>query len=311
MRPPRPTIGSDWARLPSTMSGDRIVEIDDDWTVWTFSDPHGVATGLEAALVEAGLVDADLRWVAPPRTVLVGCGDYLDRGAASRAVLALLRRLQPEAEAAGGRAVLTRGNHEEMVLHLSFGRHEWLPVWLAYGGDATLQSFGGAPDDRKPDAGLGLLEEQAPGLFAWLVSLPQAARWRDVLFVHAGLPAGAGPEDLGVTTDAHLWIRGEFFETPWNTGVFDRFVAAGIERVVFGHSPGPAGIRVLQGGRLLAIDSNACGNPKLPPDARRMVTLVEIGDASFDRARRVVVPTDDAPDGALDLDSIDAMLDYR
>jgi len=34
-----------------------IPQVPDDWTVWAFSDPHGVATGLEAALVQAGLLD--------------------------------------------------------------------------------------------------------------------------------------------------------------------------------------------------------------------------------------------------------------
>ena len=31
---------------------------------------------------------------------------------------------------------------------------------------------------------MALLEARAPGLFGWLGSLPQAVRWRDVLFVH-------------------------------------------------------------------------------------------------------------------------------
>ena len=294
------------------MTGERISRVPDDWTVWTFSDPHGVATGLQAALIEAGLVDRSLRWVAPPRTALVGCGDYLDRGADSRRVLDLVRSLEPQAAAAGGRAIFIRGNHEEMVLHLSRGRHQWLPVWLAYGGHATLQSFGCAPPDPlQDDTALAAVEAMAPGLFGWLANLPQAVRWRDLLFVHGGLPPGAALDELGLTTDAHLWVRADFYETPWRSGAFERFRAVGIERVVFGHSPGPYGIRVMQGGRLLAVDSNACGNPRMPTDARRMVTLVQLDDESFDRARRVVIPTDDAPDRALNPDPVDPMLDYR
>ncbi len=294
------------------MTGEPIARVPDDWRVWAFSDPHGVATGLEAALRESGLVDDDLHWAAPPRTALIGCGDYLDRGSNSRRVLALLRRLQAEADSAGGCIILARGNHEEMVLHLRAGREEWLPVWLAYGGHATLESFGCAPDDPGRDAAaLAVVGVREPGLFEWLAGMPQAARWRDVLFVHGGLPAGAAPGDLGSSTDRHLWVRAEFFETPWSTGDFDRFVAAGVERVVFGHTPGPAGIRVLQGGRLLAIDSNACGNPRMPADARRLVTLVEVGDGIFDDARTVVVPTEHAPDLALYPDATDPMLDHR
>lgn len=293
------------------MVGERIVTIPDDWTVWAFSDPHGVATGLEAALVEAGLVDATLSWIAPSRTALVGCGDYVDRGADSRRVVALLRQLAPQAAAAGGRIVLARGNHEEMILHLHAGRHEWLPVWLAYGGHATLQSYGCAPADPEQDeAALQLLDERAPGFFAWLARLAQAVLWRDVLFVHGGLPAGASLAELGLVTDLHLWVRGEFFETPWQSGAFDRFRRDGVERVVFGHTPWTDGIRVLQGGRLLGIDSNSCGNPRMPPDAHRMVTLVEMGE-DFDGSARVVVPTDDAPDRAMSPEPVDPMLDYR
>jgi len=294
------------------MSGDPLVTLPDDWDVWAFSDPHGVTSGLVAALRQAGLVNEGLRWSAPAGTALLGCGDYVDRGADARGVLALLRRLQPEADAAGGRVVLLRGNHEEMLLHLRAGRHEWLTVWLAYGGHATLQSFGCAPADPLNDeAALGGIETEAPGTFTWLASLAQAARWRDVIFVHGGLAPGYGPEDLGTVTDAHLWIRAEFFETPWQSSSFDGYRRAGVERVVYGHTPSPEGVRVLQGGRLLNLDSNACGNPRMPPNARRMVTLVNLGDGSFDAARRVVVATDFAPDRALTPEPADPMLDYR
>ncbi len=284
----------------------------DDWEVWAFSDPHGVTSGLRAALRQAGLVDEALRWSAPAGTALVGCGDYADRGADSRGVLALLRRLQPEAEAAGGRVVLLRGNHEEMLLHLRAGRHEWLTVWLAYGGHATLQSFGCAPSDPLLDAAaLAGIEAAAPGTFRWLESLAQAARWRDVMFVHGGLAPGCGPADLGIATDAHLWVRAEFFETPLESGAFDGYRRAGVERVVYGHTPSPDGVRVLQRGRLLNLDSNACGNPRMPPHARRMVTLVNLGDGSFEASPRVVIPTDAAPDRAPAPEPADPMLDHR
>ena len=45
------------------------------------------------------------------------------------------------------------------------------------------------------------MERCAPGLFDWLDGLPQAVRWRDVLFVHGGLPPGHTLNDLGVTID--------------------------------------------------------------------------------------------------------------
>ena len=80
------------------MPDPRLPRVPDDWTVWAFSDAHGVTSGPRSAPCRAaGLVDEALHWVAPPRTALVGCGDYLDRGVDVRGLVDLLRRLEAEA----------------------------------------------------------------------------------------------------------------------------------------------------------------------------------------------------------------------
>jgi hypothetical protein len=108
------------------------------------------------------------------------------------------------------------------------------------------------------------------------------------------LPPGTDPGDLGRTTERHLWIRGEFFETPWSSGAFAGYERAGIGRVVFGHTPQVDGARAFHDGRSFAIDSNACGNPHVPPDARREITLVRLSAAGpLADAPRIVVPTPD------------------
>ena len=279
------------------MSSPPISRLPDDWTVWAFSDCHGMASGLEAALTGARLVDDQLRWIAPPGTALVGCGDYLDRGRDSPRVLAVLRRLEMEADAGGGAVVLARGNHEHLLLQLGIGASDAFDVWLTYGGRATLDAYGvGALDPRDPGASLRALDRADPGLFGWLRSLPHATRWRDILFVHGGLPPWTGLEDLGRSTEQHLWVRADFFATRWSSGAFAGFEDAGIHRVVFGHTPQVAGARVFHEGRSLCLDSNACGNRHLPAHARREITLVELrGDIAFEDARYVVVPTA-APD---------------
>ena len=60
---------------------------------------------------------------------------------------------------------------------------------------------------------------------------------------------------------------------------------------------GPDGAELFHGGRSIGIDTNACGNPHMPDDARRLVTLLELrDDIPFAEARRVVIDTRDAPD---------------
>jgi hypothetical protein len=83
--------------------------------VLAVADVHGDYDALVAVLRQAGIVDQDLNW-AGERTHLVVVGDVLDRGPDSRRVLDLLMRLEPSAEAAGGRVHMTLGNHEVMNL---------------------------------------------------------------------------------------------------------------------------------------------------------------------------------------------------
>lgn len=275
-----------------------VPHLPDAWTVWAFSDPHGMTGALAATLRKAGLVDARLRWAAAPGTALVGCGDYIDRGADVPGTVALLRRLVPEAAAAGSRVILARGNHEHTLLRLLDGSGsideaaEWLASWLAYGGQATLDGYGCGPvDPADPAPTFRALEAAAPGIGGWLRDLPHAVRWRDVLLVHGGLPPWTDPGDLGRTSDRHLWIRGDFYATPWSSGAFGGFEQAGIHRVVFGHTPQLDGARAYHDGRSLAIDTNACGDPHLPPGTPRLVTLVGLTAAgSLAEAPRLVVP---------------------
>jgi hypothetical protein len=278
--------------------------IPDDWTVWAFSDAHGVTSALVEALQRARILDEALHWIAPPRTALVGCGDYLDRGGDVPGLLELLRRLQAAAAAGGGRVHLARGNHEAMPLMIRAGGEEWLETWLEYGGRATLRGFGCLVDGTSPVGGVGpatglvgSLARRAPWLFGWLDSLPHAARWRDVLFVHGGLPPDRTLDDLGTRTEDHLWVRSAFFDTPWETGAFDGFRRDGIERVVFGHTPQWSGATAFHGGRSLDIDTNAVGDPRMPPGAVQELTLIGLsGAGSFEHARTVTVSTVDAPE---------------
>lgn len=280
------------------MSNPDIPRVPDDWTVWAFSDSHGVTSGLLSALRQASIVDADGHWSAPAHTALVGCGDYIDGGADSAGMVALLQRLQDEAAAASGAVHPARGNHEAMVLSISAGRHEFMEPWLKYGGHAALRSFECPAMTIADAADLRVaFTSHADGLLAWLASLPQAVVWRDVCFVHGGLPPGLSLDAFGVTTEEHLWVRDEFFDTPWDAEDFSAYRAAGIDRVVFGHTPRPEGATLFHEGRSFMIDSNAVGGTRLPPGSHQELTLLKLhGTIAFDQAERIIVPTRDAPD---------------
>ena len=276
----------------------RIRAVPDDWTVWAFTDVHGVLSGVAEALQQAGLVDADLRWAAPPGTALIGCGDYVDRGAETRRLVQLLRRLELEAAVAGGAVELARGNHELQLLQAANADQAMLETWLRYGGWPALASYGLTGTADEVPALLRRLDDIDPGVLAWLADLPEAVRWRDVLFVHGGLVPGGTLDDFGTTTDDHLYVRGEWFDRAWDAEAFGGYERAGIQRVVFGHSPQPYGARLYHDGRSLALDTDAGRNPTLPSDAQVAITMVELrGDVSLADARRVVVPVADAPDG--------------
>src|SRR6187397_1067978 len=78
-------------------------------------DIHGSLEGFTAILAAAGLTDASGAW-SGGRTQLIQTGDYIDRGAGTRAVMDLLMALESQASSAGGRAIALLGNHEVMNL---------------------------------------------------------------------------------------------------------------------------------------------------------------------------------------------------
>lgn len=78
-------------------------------------DVHGSLDGLRSVLRAAGLIDASDHWTGGTAT-FVQTGDVTDRGADVRGALDLLRALEREAPAQGGRVLPVLGNHEAMNL---------------------------------------------------------------------------------------------------------------------------------------------------------------------------------------------------
>ncbi|MBN2409022.1 MAG: metallophosphoesterase [Candidatus Aminicenantes bacterium] len=90
-----------------------------EWTdverIAVVGDLHGDYRNFVKILKGTGLVDRDLHWAAGD-VHLVQTGDVMDRGPEARRIFDLLRRLEEEAEAAGGKVHVLLGNHEEMNL---------------------------------------------------------------------------------------------------------------------------------------------------------------------------------------------------
>jgi hypothetical protein len=78
-------------------------------------DIHGAFDQFVAILRAAALIDNRNRW-SGKKAVLVQTGDVVDRGPDSRKALDLLRKLEGEAQRAGGRVYALLGNHELMRL---------------------------------------------------------------------------------------------------------------------------------------------------------------------------------------------------
>jgi len=78
-------------------------------------DIHGAFDQFVAILRAAGIIDNRNRWIGK-KAVLVQTGDVLDRGPDARKALDLLRKLEGDAQRAGGRVYALLGNHELMRL---------------------------------------------------------------------------------------------------------------------------------------------------------------------------------------------------
>ena len=84
---------------------------------------------------------------------IVTLGDYVDRGPDSRAVVDFIINLGEIHQ-----LVALRGNHEIMMLDAG-EKDSWLRPWLSYGGEETLQSYGGSFGDV-PDTHIDFLENK-------------------------------------------------------------------------------------------------------------------------------------------------------
>jgi serine/threonine protein phosphatase 1 len=171
----------------------------------------------------------------PPLTAqdtIVFMGDYVDRGARSKDVVAFVRGLAKETPA---KVVALRGNHEDAWLRVvDQGWDEFLQP-PPNGCLATMRSFTGGEvpeEDELPRADEAMIYQSGeffpPDVIEWFRSLPYWYEDDHAIYVHAGLPKGPDgfmhPKDVKAPV-ALLWLRDEEF--------FESYRG---KRVVFGHT---------------------------------------------------------------------------
>lgn len=162
-------------------------------------DVHGAFDRFLEILRTTKLVGADGHWIGGT-THFVQLGDVLDRGVDSRKALDLLRRLEPEAIAAGGRVHALLGNHEVMRV-LGDLRYVTPGEYAAFTTPDSetarrnyLASIRNLPERDKAlqDTTLGFVEMRLAfgreGDYGrWLRQRPVAVKINGVFFVHGGI----------------------------------------------------------------------------------------------------------------------------
>ena len=244
--------GRDWTKYPA------IADVSGATELWVVSDIHG-DYGACTKLLAAGHVIASVpstpsavQWGAGSATFVV-VGDMIDKGPDAPDVVTLLSALQVSAAAAGGRVIVTMGNHEAEFL----ADPENSKATGADGLDPQLAALGLSPDATAAGS---------DAIGAFIKNLPFAARVDDWFFVHAGDTNGAtfsalqtslqsGVDSMGfgapVLADAGSLLEArlnssspQWWDATGNaTTLLTSWTSAlGVKHLVMGHQPGAVGI---------------------------------------------------------------------
>ena len=195
-----------------------------EWTgierIVAIGDVHGSYDKLLQLLQGTDLVDSALAWTGG-ETHVVFLGDLTDRGPLERPVLDLVRRLEDDAAAAGGRLHVLLGNHEvlNIVGDLRYvegqGFSDFADDEQAADRSAALTRFRSAAlnvgmssgkiqaafGERHPAGFFGRLRAFSPeGAYGeWLLEKPAVIKINGYVFLHGGLTdavAGLGLEAI-------------------------------------------------------------------------------------------------------------------
>jgi hypothetical protein len=171
-----PKASRDWQRYPA------IATVTGAGEIYVMGDLHGDIEATTRVLASAGLITttAPRHWNGGSR-VLVVTGDVIDKGSAATQIIDLMLSLEPEAEAAGGKLIVTLGNHEaEFVADPTSDKVQEFRD--------ELQSTKGL-DPKTVAAGQTKYGE-------WLLTRPVAAQIDDWFFCHGGNTGGLSASQI-------------------------------------------------------------------------------------------------------------------
>jgi Calcineurin-like phosphoesterase len=214
-------------------------------STYILGDIHGFRDRLVDLLRSHGLVDEQVRWRGSDSSLWL-LGDLVDRGPEGIEVIDLLRRLEDEAAASGGRVQALLGNHDvTLVAAFRFGEQK-----CADGRTfrANWERNGGQLSD---------LERLDDAQVEWIVSLPGMASIDDKLLIHADAlfytyfgqsiehvnealcrVLHDGDTDAWDTLIEAFGQRTAFYNGDAGLAAAERFLAQfGGSRIIHGHSP--------------------------------------------------------------------------
>ena len=260
----------DWNAHPA------IVQIDTADEIFALSDPHGGYAALGALLQSNHLISgfssdwknaSSVKWTGGG-AILVVAGDLIDKGPESLGVIDLLRAVERQAAATGGRVVVTMGNHEAEFLADPENNKATSTGKDAEGIDRELKARGVDPKELAHG-------RDAEGRGKWLLSLPFGVRIKKWFFAHSGNTAGDslpslekrlrhsidnnGYGDKDITgNDSILEAQGWYGNQDKDSTGKKYADALGVNHIVFGHDPGAFGehgnVRASKDGSLIKID---------------------------------------------------------
>ena len=234
-------------------------------------DVHGAYDGLIATLQSAEVIDDRLAW-SGGKTHLVSVGDLIDRGPGSRQVVELLKKLDAQADAAGGAVHMTLGNHEVMVMTGEL-RYVSAAEFAAFADDETdadreafyaeYRRFNTGGDEATVRA---TFDEQFPRGFlalrkayslkgelgSWLIRQPFVIKVNDKVYMHGGIAADAADKsikqlNLSLTDELRTFMSSmdtlrEAGVMPWHVDFNDRlgFLNARVEEYMAANPKGRA-----------------------------------------------------------------------